>query len=108
MGYYTRHELEVQDDRSYERNGDLVDHEERITEITDYQFNVFDDEIKWYDHEKDMRKYSKMFPKATFIVSGVGEEDGDYWKEYYKNGKMVRCKGDMKITYEPFDERDYT
>ena len=67
----------------------------------------FEDEIKWYNHENDMRKYSKMFPKATFIVSGVGEEEGDYWKEYYKNGKMVRCNGDMTIAYDTFDERDY-
>ena len=107
MGYYTRHELE-HDDRSYERNGDLVDHEEGITEVSGYEFNVFEDEIKWYDHEKDVRKYSKLFSKTTFIIFGVGEEEGDYWKEYYKDGKMVRCDGSMKVTYEQFDERDYT
>jgi hypothetical protein len=105
MGYYTRHELE-HDDTSYP-NGGRIDHDEGITAVSGYQYSVFDDEIKWYDHEKDMRKYSKKFPKVTFIISGVGEEEEDYWKEYHKNGKMLRCKGDMKVTYEPFDERGY-
>lgn len=105
MGYYTTHSLE-HDDKRYP-NGGPIDHEKGITEISGYQWSVFEDEIKWYDHEKDMREYSKKHPKVTFILYGVGEEEGDYWKEYHKNGKMVRCNGNMKVTYEPFDGRDY-
>jgi len=96
MGYYTRHTLE-HDDKG------RIDHEEGITDTTGYEYSVFDDdEIKWYDHEKDMRNYSKCYPKVTFILYGVGEEEGDYWKEYYKNGDMVRRNGEMTVTYEPF------
>ena len=100
MGYYTRHTLEHDDPRP-------IDHEEGITEQSGYEFTVFDDELKWYSHEHDMRVYSEKFPTVTFILYGVGEEEGDYWREYYKNGKMVRHNGDMKVTYPEFNEEDY-
>ena len=36
----------------------------------------------------DMKKFSKKFPDAIFIVSGYGEERNDVWEHRYKNGKM--------------------
>ena len=94
MGYYTRYELEHND-----RSG--IDHAKEVTERSDYTY-LFDDQIKWYDHEKDMRKYSKEYPNVLFELSGEGEETGDLWIEYYKNGKMQLAKA--KITYDAFNE----
>ena len=93
MGYYTRHELTIEND-DY-----TVDHEKEISEISGYG-NWFDDSIKWYSFEDDMRKYSKLHPKLTFIIDGEGEESGDIWKAYFQNGKMFKTKAIM--TFEEF------
>lgn len=95
MGYYTRYELETV------RGGDNeTDYEEEVTDKVGY--NPFGDETKWYSFEKDMKKVSKKHPNSLFELSGEGEESGDIWKAYFKNGKMQMCKA--KITYDDFDE----
>ena len=96
MGYYTRFELEIASGNDYE-----TDYEKEISELADYH-NCFEDEHRWYEHEKDMRTYSERHPNTIFVLSGEGEESGDLWKAYFKNGKMQRCKA--KITYDEFDE----
>lgn len=48
------------------------------------------DSCKWYDHEEEMIEYSKKFPQLVFILDGDGEEAGDVWREFYKNGKTYR------------------
>lgn len=58
--------------------------------------------MKWYDHEKQMREISKKFPTALFTLSGVGEETGDIWNEYYLKGKMQ--KETAEIVIDPFDK----
>jgi hypothetical protein len=95
MGYYTRFELEVVSGGDYE-----TDYEEVISEQADY--NPFGDETKWYDFEKDMRKVSKENPKVLLKLSGEGEENGDLWEAYFKDGKMQICKAE--IVYKNFDE----
>ncbi len=57
---------------------------------------------KWYGHEKDMKAFSRHFPDLVFKLEGRGEEPGDLWVKYFKNGKMQRCHA--KITFAPFDE----
>lgn len=96
MGYYTRHELTIIDGEDYK-----IDYEKEIAENTDYSI-LFDGGIKWYDCEKDMKKFSKKYPNTTFLVDGEGEENGDIWKAYFKNGKMFKTKA--IITFEEFDE----
>lgn len=61
------------------------------------------DSVKWYDHEQHMREFTKKHPTVLFELSGEGEEAGDFWKEYYLNGKMQHCKGE--ITFAPYDEK---
>lgn len=60
------------------------------------------DQIKWYDHEDEMRAFSKKFPEILFILEVNGEEEGDLSIKYFKNGKMQRANA--VITYEEFDE----
>lgn len=57
---------------------------------------------KWYDHEVDMLALSKQFPVILFTLEGRGEEAGDLWIKYFKNGKIQKCPG--KIIYDEFDE----
>lgn len=96
MGYYTTHKLEILENQDYS-----VDYEKEISELADYQ-NCFDDEIKWYGHEEDMRRYSEKYPNVLFKLYGDGEENGDLWVEYYRNGLMQREKA--KITFNEFNE----
>ena len=67
-------------------------------------FNPFNDSCKWYEHNTDMMEISKKYPNVVFVLHGEGEEAGDLWNAYYKNGKMQKCKG--KITYDDFDEKE--
>lgn len=100
MGYYTDFEISiVETDRD-------IDHEEllhKIYNISSYQFS--DDfwlqSAKWYRHHEDMITLSKEYPTTVFQLSGDGEERGDNWRKYYKNGKSHR--GEIIITYEKYD-----
>ena len=95
MGYYTYHKLKV-------TPNDGVDHEQEISATTGYHHCFDGEEIKWYEHEADMRRYSTRYPKHLFKLVGEGEETGDLWVEYYKNGKMQRCVGE--VVYPPYDK----
>lgn len=95
MGYYTRYELSVQED-TFTGN----DWEEIVSGYTDY--GPFGQECKWYDHEQDMIRVSKDYPEVLFILRGEGEEAGDLWISYFKNGKYQRHEA--IITYPEYNE----
>lgn len=104
MGYYTRYELGISRTSSiaeYESIWQLIE-----TDNGEYdyiRYAVIDGEqCKWYEHEKDMKQFSLKFPHVLFTLHGEGEEAGDLWIDYYKNGKVQHCVA--KITYENFDE----
>lgn len=59
-------------------------------------------EVKWYDWETHMKALSREYPDVLFTLSGDGEENGDLWKAYFKNGKCQYEKA--KITFDAFDE----
>ncbi len=97
MGYYTEYYLSANDQS-------IVDGaEENLYNISGYQIEFgWNDGCKWYDHVKDMKLLSKMYPEVIFTLQGEGEESDDLWVKYFKNGKMQECKAE--ITYEKFDE----
>jgi len=60
------------------------------------------DSVKWYDHDDDMRELSAYYPNVTFILEGEGEESGDIWRKYYRNGKAQEVYAE--IVFADFDE----
>lgn len=99
MGYYTIYELDIV-------NGD----ENLIEALRDYRedarYAITGNgeawySSQWYGHEKDLRSFSLLHPDALFKLSGKGEESGDLWIKYYKNGKMQSCKA--KIVFDEFN-----
>ncbi len=118
MGYETRYRLEVEtvkvkkEVKGIDANGqpatvfieEYIDAERIQREISDlsgYQY-LWSDMCKWYDHEKDMRNISRKYKDVLLKLSGEGEESGDLWVKYFKNGKMQHCEA--RIEFDPFDE----
>ena len=98
MSYYTNYTLSTTS-----RNEDLEEIEETLNEISDYNIKFgWNDSCKWYNHEKHMKELSKIYPDTTFLLEGEGEESGDIWQKYFKNGKMQVCKAE--IVFPAFDE----
>lgn len=99
MGYLTRFKIDVS---SKNLEHGYKNWEDEIGQDSEYESSwIFEDDVKWYGHEEDMRQFSKKYPEVLFILSGEGEESGDLWKKYFQNGKMQRAES--KITYEEFD-----
>ncbi len=57
--------------------------------------------IKWYSVESDLTEFSLLYPEALFELLGEGEESGDIWKLYAKNGKSYREYA--RIEFDMFD-----
>lgn len=49
-------------------------------------------EHKWYSYETDMKMISKRFPDLTICIYGEGEEQGDIWEHYFKDGADLLMK----------------
>ena len=57
---------------------------------------------KWKEHESDMRRISAKYVDHLFTLKGEGEDSGDLWVKYFKNGKMYAPK--TIIRFRPFNE----
>ena len=92
MGYYT----------DFDISGNTEEVADAIEEISGYSWYGRTMNGKWYDWHDHCKQVSKMFPNELISVEGDGEEQGDQWKAYFKNGKSQVCKA--IVTFEPFDE----
>ncbi|MBO1582684.1 hypothetical protein [Bacillus sp. XF8] len=109
MGYYTDHTLQTTNANTSKILSDLyekmeagsLDFDTEIFYAVD-KYGEFYDSTKWYDYETEMSAISRLYPDVIFELSGKGEEAGDLWKAYFKNGKIQRCPAE--ITYDEYDE----
>ena len=101
MGYYTSYELYLESEQDYDNNiiEEFVVNNEiyALTEDGDTR-----ESCKWYDHEEDLKVFSKKYPNVLFKLKGEGEEFGDIWIKYFKDGKCQVAKAIM--TFPDFDE----
>ena len=100
MGYYTDFKVSSKDLLPEK-------YQQQLEEISSYEFDNHGNElllqdVKWYNHDAHMVALSLLYPNVLFSVEGEGEDPGDLWKAYYKNGKSQTCKA--IITFEPYDE----
>jgi hypothetical protein len=99
MGYQTEHELTI-----IEGSNGLIEELRSECERAGWALKYSGDSAKpckWYSHENDLKAFSKKHPDALFMLSGKGEENGDAWHEYYRNGKVQVCKA--KLVYPVFN-----
>ncbi len=89
MGYYTYYKLSTDDG-----NGEA--HRDAVSALSDYP-DLWQDSCKWYDHETDMRKYSKENQGVTFRLYGNGEESPDIWVKWFRNGEMQSWRFDESL-----------
>lgn len=101
MGYYTRYDLTVESLDYPEIIEDLRNKNASARYALDENGDS-EEGCKWYDRREDMVAFSKLYPDAFFILHGEGEEGGDLWRMYVKNGKVQEVKAE--IVYAPFDE----
>lgn len=102
MGYRTQFELSI----DHPSADEIIANFRATNEEAEYALNEeggTNEEAKWYDHEKDLKEFSKNYPDAKFTMWGIGEDaGGDYWKHYVQNGKGQMVSG--TIVYPELDE----
>ena len=81
MGYLTDYELTC-DPASYMTEA----REEELEALIGYDPTCLTD-IKWYDWDEHMTKWSKKHPDTLWCLEGRGEDSDDMWRVYFKNGK---------------------
>lgn len=59
------------------------------------------DTAKWYGWSDDLEAVSKEYPYLLFALEGEGEEAGDIWKAWARNGKVVTVRA--KVVFEEPD-----
>lgn len=103
MGYYTEFTLRVRSDDPPAQ--------EVLKAVTNGDYDIplnsnghCYDSLKWYEHEEDMRAASRHYPDAVFALRGHGENIGDNWIKYFKNGKFYKHEIQEEL-FEFYDER---
>ena len=106
MGYYTEYNLSIKHNLTMDDNKDIIKHLRKESEEAEYAINEEGwsrgNESRWYNHNPEMKEFSKKYPYVVFELEGIGEENGDWWKRYYKNGKTQLAEAE--ITFEEYDE----
>lgn len=50
--------------------------------------SLLEDHNRWYDSKEDLTALSESCPGVTFELHGDGEETGDLWVAYFRDGVM--------------------
>lgn len=103
MGYYTDYELKVHEGDKTISEILAVEKDFRGLEHAIDENGYTVDCAKWYEHEDDMEELSLKYPDIVFALYGTGEESGDLWCKYFKNGKIQQ--GRTEIVFQEFDEK---
>lgn len=98
MGYRTTYNLTIYHKKTYEVICDI----EIINKIEQFYNVILNDENKWYDHIKDMTKFSKKYPEYYFYFANYGEGVGDIWLSLFHNGKS--CEVDLDPQFPSINE----
>ena len=61
-----------------------------------------DEDDAWYEHTDNMAEISRMWPGVLFTLHGTGEETGDQWVHYYRDG-LVQMEHRPDWEPPPFD-----
>lgn len=114
MGYYTHYKLEVDADGAVTPEpcptcgaDRMVSLDQKIAaEMIEGELLIGDlisgsDEMKWYQHEEDMKVLSAKYPDVLFTLHGEGEEACDVWVKYFKGGLMQVSK--VAVELNEFD-----
>lgn len=110
MGYNTRYELDVTSTHPYlelnpVKRDEIIAYLRKANENASYCLTDngdTSDSGKWYEHEAELKAFSKLYPNLLFTLSGEGEENDDMWKKYFLDGKVQIAKA--VITLEAFEE----
>ena len=107
MSYRTYYHFNIKENPIEDKfsESDLIDDFRKAYEDAKYAFNeegIPDQDCSWYDHEKDVKEFSKKYPDIVFELNGVGEETFDIWNKYFQNGKMQFCPAN--VTFDLYDQ----
>ena len=108
MGYYTSHRLETSA-KNAEEEMSVIKAFREACEGARYAISdegYAEEPCKWYNSSDDLIEFSKSHPEVLFTLSGEGEEAGDLWKLYVKNGKSQMARAEL--IYPEFDESKFT
>jgi hypothetical protein len=103
MGYYTNFKLKIISNPNSLPENPIFSRLEEISGyggIEEYGGELYD--VKWYNHEEDLILLSEEYDELVFQLDGKGEENGDIWRKFFKNGKYSFSQA--IITFPDYDE----
>ncbi len=96
MGYYTKFDLTIHEGvvnlQEVKTALDGIMGNSASNFILDADLIFGDDTMTWYKHDEDCATLSLKFPGVVFKLHGDGEESGDQWNSYYKDGLCQICR----------------
>lgn len=108
MGYYTCHCLEVKtaDNLGPHPNAlAILAQFRRTNENAAYALDAegsTESDAKWYDHDTELKEFSRSYPDALFVLYGDGESGEDFWYSYFRDGKVQNAP--VRLEFDEFEE----
>jgi hypothetical protein len=99
MGYYTNYTLtwepgpdyEPSDIELSERIGRYIEDNDEISYALCRDGSTYEN-VKWYNHMESLEEMSRDIPGVMFHLAGEGEEAGDLWDAYFKDGRSEKIQ----------------